>query len=350
MKSNSNLFIYFMCHFLFLGAGFARIAVFCKTDMFIAAILGFLLGSGILYILCKLKFNKNLNDILKKNNVINILFRFLYVTFILFNIMILFVFLSSFLFSYFLPYTPAIIACFPFLLLAWYLGSKNMKEIYHVAFGLFIVSLVIIFIKTLLLANEFDIRNILPILDTDKMNIFKGSLLYAILSISPCFVLIDEDISFKESFKYYLIGNITNMIIIITITLILGDMVNVYSYPEYTILRRIRFFRFIENIENFICINWFFDLFIALSIFINKLKSGLKSKNNFITFGISFLVLFGVYKIFANNYYNTMILYNYYPWVLVVFVVILIVVIGILKIFYIKNSTNWCAIFALFFL
>ena len=46
------------------------------------------------------------------------------------------------------------------------------------------------------------------------------------------------------------------------------------------------------------------------------------------------------YKIFANNYYNTMILYNYYPWVLVVFVVILIVVIGILKIFYIKNSTN----------
>ena len=118
MKSNSNLFIYFMCHFLFLGAGFARIADFCKTDMFIAAILGFLLGSGILYILCKLKFNKNLNDILKKNNVINILFRFLYVTFILINIMILFVILSSFLFSYFLPFTPAIIACFPFLLLA----------------------------------------------------------------------------------------------------------------------------------------------------------------------------------------------------------------------------------------
>ena len=101
-----------------------------------------------------------------------------------------------------------------------------------------------------------------------------------------------------------------------------------------------RLLTLIENIENFICINWFFDLFIALSIFINKLKSGLKSKNNFIAFGISFLVLFGVYKIFANNYYNMMILYNYYPWVLVGFVIILILVIGILKIFYIKNSTN----------
>ena len=75
-------------------------------------------------------------------------------------------------------------------------------------------------------------------------------------------------------------------------------------------------------------------------IFINKLKSGLKSKNNFITFGISFLVLFGVYKIFVNNYYNMLILYKFYLWMLVGFVVILIVVIGILKIFYIKNSTN----------
>ncbi len=66
-----------------------------------------------------------------------------------------------------------------------------------------------------------------------------------------------------------------------TISLILGEMINVYSYPEYTILRRIRFFKFIENIENFICINWFFDLFISLSIFILKIKETLNIKKQY---------------------------------------------------------------------
>lgn len=341
MKSNSNLFIYFLCHFLFLGAGFAKLADFCKTDMIISAILGFLIGIGGLYILCSLRFDKKINESLKENSFFNIFFRVIYVLFILFNITVLFVILSSFLFSYFLPYTPSILACLPFLLLALYLGSKNMKEIYYVTFVLFIISLVIVSIKTLLLANEFEISNIFPILDTGKMNIIKGSLLYAVLSITPGFVLIDEDISFKKSFKYYLVGNITNMIVIITITLILGDMVNVYSYPEYTILRRIKFFRFIENIENFICINWFFDLFISLSIFINKLKCGIKVRNNYIPFGIVFLVLFVVYKIFANNYYNSMILYKYYPWGLFGFASLLVVFLGIIKIFRKrKNSTD----------
>lgn len=340
MKSNSNLFVYFLCHFLFLGAGFARLADFCKTDMIISAILGFLLGTGVLYVLCKLKFNKKINECLKENNVLNIVFRVIYIAFILFNIIVLFVILSSFLSSYFLPYTPSVMACFPFLLFAVYLGCKNMKEIYHVAFVLFVISLVIVLVKTLLLANEFDINNILPILNNGKMNIFKGSFLYAVLSVAPCFVLIDEDISFKESFKFYLIGNVTNMIVVLTITLILGDMVNVYSYPEYTILRRIRFFRFIENIENFICINWFFDLFISLSIFINKLKCGLSVRNNYVPFGVGFLVLYGVYKIFANNYYNAILLYRYYPWGLFGFVVVLIGLLGMLKIFHTKNSTN----------
>ena len=92
-------------------------------------------------------------------------------------------------------------------------------------------------------------------------------------------------------------------------------MINVYSYPEYTILRRIRFFKFIENIENFICINWFFDLFISLSIFITKLKDTLNTKNNILTFILTFGILYIVNRYFANNFYNTMILYNAFPYI-----------------------------------
>ena len=73
MKSNSNLVIYFLCHFLFLGAGFAKLADFCKTDMIISAILGFLIGIGGLYILCSLRFDKKINESLKENSFFNIL-------------------------------------------------------------------------------------------------------------------------------------------------------------------------------------------------------------------------------------------------------------------------------------
>lgn len=332
MKSNSNLFLYFLSHFLFLGGGFAKIADISKTDMIISSILGFLIGVIVLYIINKIKFNKKINESLKNNTLYSLSFRFIYICYILFNILVIFVFLSSFLYSYFLPYTPSIVACLPFLILAFYLGSKNIKEIYNVAFILLVIGIFIVLVKTLLLSNEFNINNILPILDAGRLNIFKGSLVYAILSISPCFILIDEDITFKESFKYYFLANLTNMIVILTISLILGNMVNIYSYPEYTILRRINFFRFIENIENFICINWFFDLFISLSIFINKLKFSFNKKNNIIALALSFGVLIVVSKFFANNYYNAIVLYKYFSMICGGFIIIFILLLGARKI------------------
>ena len=115
-------------------------------------------------------------------------------------------------------------------------------------------------------------------------------------------------------------------------------MINVYSYPEYTILRRIRFFKFIENIENFICINWFFDLFISLSIFITKLKDTLNTKNNILTFLISFGILYIVNRYFANNFYNTMILYNTFPYICGGFLIIILVFLAIKKL--LKQDSN----------
>ena len=106
-------------------------------------------------------------------------------------------------------------------------------------------------------------------------------------------------------------------------------MVNVYSYPEYTILRRIRFFNFIENIENFICINWFFDLFISLSLFISKLKDTLNIKNNIIPFIICFTILYIVYTFFSNNFNNTITLYNIFPYICGSFIGIFIILYSI---------------------
>ena len=241
--------------------------------------------------------------------------------------------LSGFLYSYFLPFTPSIISCLPFVILAAYLSSKKLTAIYNVAFVLLFLSLFIIILKTTLLTNEFHYSNLFPILSVKTTSVFKASLIYAVISTSPLLILLNENIEFKASLKYYLLAALTNIIVGLTITLILGELINVYSYPEYTILRRIKFFKFIENIENFICINWFFDLFISLTLFITKIKDTLNIKNNIVPFLVSLSILYIVNKYFANNFYNTMFLYKFFPYICGGFIIVLLVLASIKKLY-----------------
>ena len=311
MKKNNCLFIYFLSHFLFLGGGFARICELSNTDTCIAFILGTLLGIIIIYLINQVSCNIPLKEYIKKNTFLNILFKLVYFLYISFNLLILFVILSGFLYSYFL----------------------KIKGIYNVAFVLFFLSLFIIILKTILLTNEFHYSNLFPILSVKTTSVFKASLIYAVISTSPLLILLNENIEFKASLKYYLLAALTNIIVGLTITLILGELINVYSYPEYTILRRIKFFKFIENIENFICINWFFDLFISLTLFITKIKDTLNIKNNIVPFLVSLSILYIVNKYFANNFYNTMFLYKFFPYICGGFIIVLLVLASIKKLY-----------------
>ena len=322
MKKNNCLFIYFLSHFLFLGGGFARICELSNTDTCIAFILGTLLGIIIIYLINKVSCNIPLKEYIKKNTFLNILFKLIYFLFISFNLLILFVILSGFLYSYFLPFTPSIISCLPFIIIAAYLSSKKLTAIYNVAFVLLFLSLFIIILKTTLLTNEFHYSNLFPILSVKTTSVFKASLIYAVISTSPLLILLNENIEFKASLKYYLLAAITNAIT---------------WYPEYTILRRIKFFKFIENIENFICINWFFDLFISLTLFITKIKDTLNIKNNIVPFLISFSILYIVNRYFANNYYNTMLLYKFFPYICGGFIIVILTLASIKRLF--KSKT-----------
>lgn len=331
MKKNTNLLIYFLSHFLFLGGGFARICELSNTDTCIAFILGTLIGIIILYLINKVSADVAFKEYIKKNTFLNIIIKFIYLIYILFCLLLLFVFLSVFLYSYFLPFTPSLISGLPFILLACFLSSKKIKGIYNVAFVLIFLSLSIILLKTLLLTNEFHYDNLLPVLSVKTSSIFKASLIYAAISTCPIFTLINEKLEFKSSLKYYLLSSFTLILVAFTITLILGEMINVYSYPEYTVLRRIKFFNFIENIENFICVNWFFDLFISLSIFVLKIKDTLNIKNNIVPFIICLSILYIVNTYFSNNFYNVIFLYKIFPYICGGFIVVFILLFGIKK-------------------
>ena len=174
MKKNTNLFIYFLAHFLFLGGGFARICELSNTDTCIAFILGTLIGIIILFLINKVSSDVSFKEYIKKNTFLNIIIKLIFLIYILFNLLILFVILSGFLYSYFLPFTPSLVSCLPFLLLASYLASKKIKGIYNVAFVLIFFSLFIIILKTLLLTNEFHYDNLFPVLAVKTTSIFRA--------------------------------------------------------------------------------------------------------------------------------------------------------------------------------
>lgn len=333
MKIKKGNLAYFLSRSLFLGGGISLLFLNASKDAYLAIILGTLLGIGIIYLISLVsnKINKPLNEYLKEKSILNILIKLIFIIYIIFLIFILLTILATFLYSYFLIFTPSLISCLPFIFLATFLNSKSIKNISYIAGVLLILSLVLVFLKTILLANEFDFSNLLPIMSVKPQKLFISSLLFAILSTAPFITIIDEHITFKENIKYYLISILTIFIVVLTITIVLGEMVNIYSYPEYSVLRKISLFKFIENIENFVCAGWFFDIFISLSICSLKLKKIINVKSSFIPFIITLIVLFIVNDFVANNFYNSMAIYKTFPIILAIFMITIIILLLIKK-------------------
>ncbi len=333
MKIKKGNLAYFLSRSLFLGGGISLLFLNASKDAYLAIILGTLLGIGIIYLISLVsnKINKPLNEYLKEKSILNILIKLIFIIYIIFLIFILLTILATFLYSYFLIFTPSLISCLPFIFLATFLNSKSIKNISYIAGVLLILSLVLVFLKTILLANEFDFSNLLPIMSVKPQKLFISSLLFAILSTAPFITIIDEQITFKENIKYYLISILTIFIVVLTITIVLGEMVNIYSYPEYSVLRKISLFKFIENIENFVCAGWFFDIFISLSICSLKLKKIINVKSSFIPFIITLIVLFIVNDFVANNFYNSMAIYKTFPIILAIFMITIIILLLIKK-------------------
>lgn len=327
MKIKTGNLAYFLSRSLFLGGGISTLFLKASKDAYIAIILGSILGIGIIYLisLVSKRIDQPLNEYLKEKSILNISIRIIFIIYIIFLIFILLIILATFLYSYFLIFTPSIITCLPFVFLATYLNSKSIKNISLIAGVLLVLSLVLVFLKTILLANEFDFSNLLPILTVKSNKLFITAILFAVLSTAPFITTIDEHITFKENIKYYLISMLTIFIVVLTITIVLGEMVNIYSYPEYSVLRKISLFNFIENIENFISAGWFFDIFISLSICSLKFKNLINVKSSLIPFIVTLIILFIVNDFIANNFYNSMAIYKTFPIILAIFMALLMI-------------------------
>lgn len=307
-KENFSL-VYFVTRALFLGIGYSTFFNFCGTDSIIACLLGTLLGIILIFIISKINI---------KSKISIFFLMILYIYFIMNSILIL----ESFINSFFLIQTPRIVIIAPTILLCLFASFKTMKTIKKTSLMLLYIGVMLLVIPFISLANEFSIDSLKPLFSHSTLSIFKAAFAFAVISATPNILLIDEKIETKKHIIYYLITALINTTICIYIVGVLKPtLINIYSFPEYMVLKRIRIFEFIENIENIVASMWYLDIFVFSVLVFKRMQKYLKSKILFI--GLITLVSILITVLLAPNYDIILFLYHYTPITLFSFLSIL---------------------------
>lgn len=314
---------------LFLGGGISLMLKYGSKDAGLAIILGFLLGIALIYLYSYVSFD-SIQEYLKKHEILNLIIKGFLLLFYLFMIFYLLTIFAIFIYSFYLPFTKTIISCTPFVLLAVYLSSKKMTGIIRVSKILFYINLILIVIKYTMLAPYLNLENFLPVFTIGFKNLFKTALIFAIFTTSPYLLLIDNKTSFKTNLKCYS----ANFIIILLMIFYLigvfgGPLAQTFSYPEFSILRQINVFNFIQNIESFLAVNWLFDIFIAISIGATKIKEVIGYKSYLWTCLIYLILVYIVSTYVIGNYKVAINVYHFacYGFLILSFLVYLFLLI-----------------------
>ena len=170
-----NKLILFVSSNLFIGAAFHMMYLKVNQNAYISIILGTLLGILNIYIFNKLK-NKNNN---------NIFFKVLFILFNLYIILLTLTIIPLFVNYFYLVESPKWLILTPFLGVSMYIAYKGKNTLCKLSNLVFIINIFLILTTFLLLTGNFKLENILPILDTSSMNIFKTSIIYSSFSSIP---------------------------------------------------------------------------------------------------------------------------------------------------------------------
>jgi spore germination protein KB len=141
----------------------------------------------------------------------------------------------------------------------------------------------------------------------------------------------------KTHLKGFFFINMVIIFIGIVIIFVLGpNLISVYRFPEYMILKELKLFNFIEKIENLVSLIWFFDIFIITSLCLYNVNDILEKNNKNKLLYIFIIITLFISEYMAKYYKYVMYLYKYMPYILLIISIIFILSILIKK----KNSKS----------
>ena len=327
----NNKLAYFLSKSSMFGLGYFLLCNLNDKNTYLSIILGTILGLFIIYIYSKISNYSNYNIHKYLNNTfIGKIFNIILLLFYIYILLITILTITTFINSFYLIKTPRIIIILSILLLSIYLSFKDNKTLINLSNIFFCFSIFIVILFTILLIPYSNINELLPILNYNNINIIKGSIIYALISTVPLIIINNYNTNIKITLKNYLVASIINLTIVIGTTLSLGNLLNVYRFPEYAVLKQIRILDFIENIENISAFGWYAESFIVISLTVLNIKDTLSFKYNKLYLVILLLSLIPM-LILSNNYDLLLKVFYIHPYILLIFFIIFLLLLIYLK-------------------
>lgn len=304
---------------LFLGIGISKVLIDAKESAIFSIILGTIFGTIILFILNKLSFYK-CNGIRKL-----IMFIIIYI--------LLVIGLTEFttlISSIYLIDIKKYILMLPTLAVILYMNSKSIEVHYKVSSMLYSVSFTIFIVSFFSLAPKIDYLNLLPLFNVSLKKILFTSLEFTLFSVVPNILLGGLDIKKDNKIiKRYLMSNLLlSLVILLTQGILSIELVRMFKFPEYIVLKKISLLDFINNVENIISFIWIFTIFMYLSICSKELYDmAYDTFNNRYIYPIFlFISTYFISNYFLDNVNCLLYLFNNLWLILLVILVIYILV------------------------
>lgn len=319
---------YFLGRVFFLGFAFSLLLNMNDKDSWICFLFGTLLGCIFIFFISKIKENikgKTLKEYLNQNKIMKypiLLILFFLNLFILIQILTI---LETFASSFFLISSPPFFILLPVVFLIYRITKKGWKTIGRIGEIFMPLSLVFILLTGCMLISDVKIEHFLPILTSKPYDLITGTIFFAFYSSSPFILLLDAPMKETKLVRKYLFSIITIILSGVVIIGVLGpNLIKVYRFPEYMVLKRIKAFNFLEKIENLISITWIIDLLMVPAIAGNNIKDILPQKGKNILFGAILLFSYFIILLLGKMYKIELQIYYILPITLGAFEIILI--------------------------
>lgn len=274
---------YFVSRATFLGIGFSLILKYSSKDAWLSSILGYFIGLIIVWFIKKIldnKKGKTLNDTIE-NNFTGILLKILIIIFCLYVIFQSYFILQTFMTSFFLTNTPPFYVILPFILIIVFIVSKGIKNIAKVSESLFWFCIVIPITILIVLYQYVNLEHFMPFFTAKPDNFLYSALIFGVLSSVPNMFLLNIKNDGKNLIKIYSLSVFTLILIAIIIMGVFGpELANIFRYPEYMMLKKIKILSFIEKIENIVSVIWIIDGFFMVSLASHTIYDLLPKKHN----------------------------------------------------------------------
>ena len=290
-KINKNSFsslLFFITEPMFLHVGITEILNSSKNGSIYSIVFGTIISLLIIYLIIKVfNYEKDLNifqKIEKKFKTGKLINLFLTIVTSLYFIYQLWC-INTYIQNKYLDSTPSFIIIGLFLFPVIWTSASSMKSISKISISVFFVSMFVIIFSFSNLASSIELDNFKPFFNTKIITIIKDSIKYALYFSTPVFMILvipkntieDSKKINKNLLVYFLLSSFYLLLLFSFIIGIFGiDLAKMFSYPEYSLMKKINYFDFIQHVENITTISWFYTLFISSSLSLFFIKEYLK--------------------------------------------------------------------------